>query len=274
MRQLLLFLFLFYASSSMAQIDLTVLPKEERDSALVAIVQNLLLRKFPDKYREEVYPIIWEGVVDKSIDWGVNGKKQYEKHYKYPDYVKSGDVYYHVDLYYKHWLEEDLGTYEIASATIIGKTGEIKGIYLYHTETERIFHWWGDLPDIPDVPSDQRRLSALSRAERDSILNVIAQKAFKEKYPDSYREHLSPCITTHDFSILRLKWVQQDESVPDYVNPEDTYYIVNLYYKDWQKERDIFPAPFIGSVYIVEKTREVYKVTEKRNHKLPISGDE
>ena len=88
MRQLLLFLFLFYVSSSMAQIDLTVLPKEERDSALVAIVQNLLLRKFPDKYREEVYPIIWEGVVDKSIDWGVNGKKQYEKHYKYPDYVK------------------------------------------------------------------------------------------------------------------------------------------------------------------------------------------
>ena len=106
------------------------------------------------------------------------------------------------------------------------------------------------------------------------LAGATMSSMFKEKYPDSYREHLSPCITTHDFSILRLKWVQQDESVPDYVNPADTYYIVNFYYKDWQKERDIFPSPFIGSVYIVEKTREVYKVTEKRNHKLPISGDE
>lgn len=48
MRRLFVFLFLFCATLSMAQVDLTVLPKAERDSALVAIVQGLILQKFPE----------------------------------------------------------------------------------------------------------------------------------------------------------------------------------------------------------------------------------
>ena len=258
MRQLLLFLFLFYASSSMAQIDLTVLPKEERDSALVAITQNFLLRKFPKWYRKDVQPVISQGNFIPNLKWKWRGDKSFpEKYYELPDYLKPEDVCYTVTLYYEHFVEEDFYNDYTAYAEIVGKTGEICCLFL----GSGFMYSWHYLRNAPDVPSEEKRLSALPEAERDSILNAIAQKAFKEKYPDSYREHLLPYISTHDFSVLRIKWKRRDESVPDYVNPADIYYIVNLYYKDWEKERDVFSVPLVGSVYIVEKTREAYKVT-------------
>ena len=255
----------------MAQIDLTVLPKAERDSALVAITQNFLLRKFPKWYRKDVQPVISQGNFIPILKWQWSRDKSVpEKYYKRPDYLKPEDVCYTVTLYYKNYMEEGFAYDYTAYSEIVGKTGEICRLFF----GSGFGHSWYYLRNVSDVPLEEKRLSALPEAERDSILNAIAQKAFKEKYPDLYREHLLPYISTHDFSVLRIKWKRRDESIPDYVNPADTYYIVNLYYKDWQKERDIFSAPAVGSVYIVEKTREVYKVTEERNHKLPNSGDE
>lgn len=96
MRQLLLFLFLFCASFSMAQTDLTILPKAERDSALVAIVQNLLHTKFPAYYRKNVHPVITEGKFVPSLRDTV-----------LPDGVVKGEQCFFVKLYYDNWAVED-----------------------------------------------------------------------------------------------------------------------------------------------------------------------
>lgn len=262
MRRLFVFLFLFCATFSMAQVDLTVLPKAERDSALVAIVQGLILQKFPEIYRKDIYPVISESYANKGMEW-IYDDGLSEKYYKYPDYVKSGDVCYNVQFYYKYWQEEDLRTPCITSATVIGKTGDIKNITLYHSESERLYYWWGDLMQIPDTSAAKRRLSGMSRTERDSILTDIARETVRRHWPELDRENVLPSIRVCDFSILRLGWVNEDSSIPDYVNPADIYYVVTFYYKDWKKEKGkkkFFQGAITASVYIIEKTREAYKI--------------
>lgn len=115
-------------------------------------------------------------------------------------------------------------------------------------------------PKEPDVPSDQRRLSAMPINERDSILGDIARRTVKEKWPELYREEVYTTVIEGDFSIMRLKWQRKDSAVPDYVRPEDIYYTVTLYYKNWKKERDFFDSAVTAQVRIIEKTREAYKI--------------
>ena len=59
-RSLFIALFLACATLSAAQTNLDALPKAERDSTLVAIVQKLLRAKFPAYYRENIRPEITE----------------------------------------------------------------------------------------------------------------------------------------------------------------------------------------------------------------------
>ncbi|WP_025076417.1 hypothetical protein, partial [Bacteroides faecichinchillae] len=45
---------------------------------------------------------------------------------------------------------------------------------------------------------------------------------------------------------------------PDYVYPEDLFYIVTLYYEKWREKK--LEYPFTAVIYIVEKTREPYLI--------------
>ena len=116
-------------------IDLTVLPKAERDSTLVAIVQNFIMRKLPECYREEVIPIItqWNYSIKLDEPWSYEGW-DVEKRNR-PDYLNPEDKWYKVKLYYTN-VEWDGRMYRdtcCIETEIIGKTGEIRE--MYHT-------WW------------------------------------------------------------------------------------------------------------------------------------
>ena len=161
-------------------IDLTVLPKAERDSTLVAIVQNFIMRKLPECYREEVIPIItqWNYSIKLDEPWSYEGW-DVEKRNR-PDYLNPEDIGYTVRLYYPYHREENdtFNGYNdcTASASIIGKTGEIEFIQLGNES----FYGWRDIRRMRDVPAENRRLCTLSVAERDSILTCIAKEAFAE----------------------------------------------------------------------------------------------
>lgn len=247
-------------------IDLTVLPKAERDSTLVAIVQNFIMRKLPECYREEVIPIItqWNYSIKLDEPWSYEGW-DVEKRNR-PDYLNPEDIGYTVRLYYPYHREENdtFNGYNdcTASASIICKTGEIEFIQLGNES----FYGWKDIRRMRDVPAEKRRLCTLSVAERDSILTGIAIEAFAETYPDRYRDNLFVDIITTDFSDFRLPWFKEKGQLFDGVHPADICYVIDLYYKDWQQEGEIFHSPCIGSVCIVEKNREVCKVLPKQFH--------
>ena len=253
MRSFIILLFLSCATFSTAQVNLTVLPKAERDSMLVKIVQDYLLRKFPDRYREDIFPTFSEG------DFRICGEKWLlEKYFpskQLPPQIKPKDIWYEVILYYKYWEEAKWDSPYTIRARIVGKTGE-----LYEAWLGTFGYKWPELYELPDVISNKRRPSTLPRDERDSILIDIAQKTVKKEWPELYREPTYPVVEQYDFSIRRLDWMLQDFAVPDYVNPEDLYYVVTLYYENWEKEDDFFSRPYIAKIYIVEKTREAYKI--------------
>lgn len=250
MRQLLLFLFLFYACSSMAQIDLTVLPKAERDSTLVRIAQNFLLRKFPDRYRTDIIPAFGEGDFNAFGTKWLSEVTNLAEHV--PSYVKPDDVWYEVILYYKDWEKANWNAPYTVRARIVGRTGELYEV------------WFGMsgyvFPEIDKLPDAVRRKKGLKKDERDRILAEIARKTVKEKWTELYREPTIPVIEQYDFSARGLDWMLQDFAVPDYVSPDDIYYVVTLWYEDWKKEEDFFLRPYIAKVYIVGKTLEAYKI--------------
>ena len=94
MRFLFIALFLACATLSAAQTNLDALPKAERDSTLVAIVQKLLRAKFPAYYRENIRPEITERKYAPSPKDSV------------PEGVTPGEPCYHVKLHYDNWAAE------------------------------------------------------------------------------------------------------------------------------------------------------------------------
>lgn len=132
MKRILFILFIFCTTTSLAQVDLTVMTKAERDSALVTITQDLLLKKFPKWYRKEICPVIYQGRFT-NLDWEWAEKDEswsLRKLWKISDDITPEDTWYCVTLYYEHWKEEGVDWDYTASAHVIGKTGEIFKIFL------------------------------------------------------------------------------------------------------------------------------------------------
>ena len=256
-RLIVVFLFFSCAICMIAQVDLTRFPQMQRDSALVEIVQNVLLHKFPERYYKNVYPVISEYRIELELRaWLQRGEMQ-QRRYRYPHGVETGDICYSVQFYYKN--EQGKEADESVSAEIIGKTGEVWTLSLQSGDI--VAHYdWERLTQIVDASRNQKGLCGMPASQRDSLLGNIARKAVKTYWPELYRENLHPNVVQGDFSVMRLRWKKQEEGLPDYVLPNDVLYMVYLYYEGWKKERYLFPRPYVAIVYIVGRTQKAYLI--------------
>lgn len=238
------------ANTMVAQVPLSSMPKEKRDSALVEITQNLLKEKFPKWYREKIIPSVTQSDFKHlNRKWLQEGWPA--SFYILPEYLKPEDLCYDVTLYYENYYAEGFEWNFTAQATIIDKSHEVYRIFLGGNMGYR----WHALQQMKAVEP----LSSMSVEKRDSILVEISQNVLKEKYPELYREDIYPLISQSDFRLKDLEWTDEIvEYTPNYVAREDKFYIVTLYYEKWRKEK--LQCPFTAIVYIVEKTREPYLI--------------
>lgn len=246
------FLLLFTCTTNVlfAQVPLSSMPKEKRDSALVEITQNLLKGKFPKWYREKIIPSVTQSSFKYlNRKWLQEGWP--DSFYILPEDLKPEDLCYHVALYYENYHEEGFECNFTARAIIIDKSHEVYRIFL----GENMGYRWHALQQMKAVEP----LSSMSVEKRDSILVEISQNVLKEKYPELYREDIYPLIDQSDFRLKGLEWTDDIvKYTPNYVAKEDKFYIVTLYYEKWREEE--LQCPFTGIVYIVEKTREPYLI--------------
>lgn len=244
----------FPAIISVAQTDLTTLPKVKRDSAIVAVACEYLLQKFPEWYRVGVQPIIQQGNFIPLLGWKWAADDTMPAEWReLPAYLNAEDTWYRVTFYYPYWEEEQLGRDYVADVRLVGKTGEVYFIELGDGSK----HCWSNLRNASELPRSRRRLCSLSRVERDSTLLAIAQEAVRLCWAELYRENVVAEITQGDFSRLRFG---KEPGAPDYVHPADIKYMVSLYYKDWEKEKAFWSGPRSVVVGIIEKTRECYLI--------------
>lgn len=243
------FVLLCITNTLIAQERLSSMPKEKRDSILVEITQKLLKDKFPKWYRKDVHPIITQSDFKAFF---LRWLQEDMLNPAVPDYLKPEDLRYTVTLYYDRWVEENFESQYTARATIIDKNQEIFSIMLGNNFG---YNW----PAIKNVKVKER-LSLMPIGKRDSILVEISQKVLKEKYPELYRKDVSFAIEHGDFKLLDIDWARDDKYiyVPKYVDPEDSYYAVTLYYEKWREDK--LEYPFTAVVYIIEETQEAYKI--------------
>ncbi len=67
----------------------------------------------------------------------------------------------------------------------------------------------------------------------------ISQSVLKDKYPELYREDIYPVIDQGDFRLKDLEWTSDNrvKFAPDYIDPEDLFYEVTLYYEKWHEDK-------------------------------------
>lgn len=90
------------------------------------------------------------------------------------------------------------------------------------------------------VMTNAQKLSSMSRLQRDSVMEACLQTALKNRYPELYREDVSPLTVKGDFRWLVSEvsaWNGMRRSdVPTHVRPDDVYYEMTLYYWNWHNE--------------------------------------
>lgn len=106
-----------------AQKPLSELPEKERNEILVDIAQTALKENYPKWYRKNIRPVI-----EQRIFKNVESRK--EGLLPVPDYVKNGDIFYMVYLYYDKWREEKFEYDYTAFVLIVDKTREAFQIHL------------------------------------------------------------------------------------------------------------------------------------------------
>ncbi len=106
-----------------AQKPLSELPEKERNEILVDIAQTALKENYPKWYRKNIRPVIVPRVFTKVED-------QKKGPLALPDYVKNGDIFYMVYLYYDKWYEEKFEYDYTAEVLIVNKTREAFRIHL------------------------------------------------------------------------------------------------------------------------------------------------
>lgn len=247
----LLLLFVCTNGMLIAQEPLSSMPKEKRDSLLVEITQNLLKEKFPKWYRKDIIPGVVQGdFMFLKHKWLQEGWP--DSFYILPDSLKPEDLCYHVTLYYEKWRDKRVEYRYTAEATIIDKSHEVYRIYL---PVPNMGFRWHALQKM----KGEELLSSMPKQKRDSILVEISQNVLKEKYPELYHKDIEPNVEQSDFRLKGLEWTDDIvKYTPDYVYPEDLFYIVTLYYEKWREKK--LEYPFTAVIYIVEKTREPYLI--------------
>ena len=106
-----------------AQKPLSELSEKDRDELLVDIAQTALKENYPKWYRKNIRPVIVPRVFTKVED-------QKKGPLALPDYVKNGDIFYMVYLYYDKWYEEKFEYDYTAEVLIVNKTREAFRIHL------------------------------------------------------------------------------------------------------------------------------------------------
>lgn len=101
------------------------LDKETRINILTAIAQSAVKKKYPQLYRDTVYPVIAEGTFNflkyKRLMHGVISSVNRENT---PRGAKHNDIYHSVSLYYEHAEKEGFAKSCIATVYIADKTRE------------------------------------------------------------------------------------------------------------------------------------------------------
>ena len=106
-----------------AQKPLSELPEKERNEILVDIAQTALKENYPKWYRKNIRPVIVPRVFTKVED-------QKKGPLALPDYVKNGDIFYMVYLYYDKWYEEKFEYEYTARVLVVDKTREALSLHL------------------------------------------------------------------------------------------------------------------------------------------------
>lgn len=237
-----------------APVDYNAMEKQKRNRTLSMQVLDLLHEKFPDYWREDVLPVVWQcDFKGEGMMWEA-GVCAHE-----PSYIAPSDTCYQVTLYYAEWQREGFVYPYIAKAAVIGRTGEIYSLTL--GGRQQASFTWRELQGSPRSPKVEQRLSRLPAKERNELLIAIARRVAKQKLPNWPLDDFLPSVKQGDFSVLRLeKWLPRAYCVhvPDYVLPDDIYYRVDLMDTKWQERGGIAPFPARIFVYIAEKTGEVY----------------
>ena len=106
-----------------AQKPLSELPEKERNEILVDIAQTALKENYPKWYRKNIRPMVVRRIFEdvESRKKGI---------LPVPDYVKDGDVFYMVYLYYDKWREEKFEYDYTAFVLIVDKTREAFKLHL------------------------------------------------------------------------------------------------------------------------------------------------
>ena len=117
--------------------------------------------------------------------------------------------------------------------------------------------YWGPKPDRT---GNVAMLRSGNHGSQLYYLYRYQDKALEvSQLPQWQVEDFDASIEQGNFELLRLEWMSPDDRTPDYVLPEDIYYKVVFCDRKWH-DRHLF-YPHMMDVYIVEKTREVFRLT-------------
>ena len=239
---------------------LSRLDERTRDSVMVARVQCLMMTKRPWLYRRDVRPVVKRWVMDspKTAD------KESEPYKWIVDKavkVRKGAVCYAVTLYYWNWREEGFSEDYTARGIFLDRTGELLTLW------DGWGYGWSDF----DVMADQRRLSLMPVAGRDSVLAAVSADAMKRLLPRLYYEGARVAdVREETFESLKYPWLGDDVADLHTANPADRYgifYVVTLA-GERPCGKDGHREPYRMDVYVAEKDEMPYKAVDVVNNRV------
>ena len=119
--------------------------------------------------------------------------------------------------------------------------------------------------------ADQRRLSLMPVAERDSVLAAVSADAMKCLLPRLYYEGARVAdVREETFEKLKYPWLDDDVSDLHTANPTDRYgifYVVTLA-GEWPCGKDGHREPYRMDVYVAEKDEMPYKAVDVVNNRV------
>lgn len=95
----------------------------------------------------------------------------------------------------------------------------------------------------------QKDLTALPKAERDSVLVETVQRLLRAKFPAYYRANVRPEIKEDRYSF-------SPDSVPEGIEPGEAYYLVTLHYDNYYEEL-AFEWDYTAKATVLAKNRKI-----------------
>lgn len=228
---------------------LSALPRAERDSILVDILQHFLKTCEPKHYRKNVRPVITQGDFrEEVLFYSIQPRKPY------PKYLEPTDICYEVMLYYPRWRDEGFRYPYTAQAIIREKSRELCKVNLGGKDGTQ--QSWFSEWSTGQLRWDKRELLATDRPRTEEAERV-AWESLKE-YGSYWRMNdLEASVSIGTFEWAALEWLPWKEMVPEYVEPTDTCYRVRFYDTKWRERKLDFPL--MAEVYIDDRLLEVFR---------------